>query len=213
MIPLSQRSLLIASGNRHKHVEICRELSLEDGALLRPADLESKLGIPAPDPIEDGKTLLENAIIKATAFSLWSGLPSLADDTGLMVEALDGAPGVHAARWAGENASYQDNVTKLLDQLGELPEHKRQAEFRCVLVLCDGDKVILSVEEKCEGRISPTAQGQDGFGYDPVFIPGGETRTFAEMNPTEKDAVSHRGKAVRRFAMAYEAFGSTGGQC
>ncbi|MEE2882484.1 MAG: RdgB/HAM1 family non-canonical purine NTP pyrophosphatase [Planctomycetota bacterium] len=211
VIPWPDRTLLIASGNPHKHDEICRELSLAEGLLLRPSDVESKLASAAPDPLEDGETLLENAIIKATAFSLWSGLPALADDTGLMVDALDGAPGVHAARFAGENATFQDNVDKLLKQLGDLPQQQRGAEFRCVLALCDGDQVILTVEEKCSGSIALEPRGKDGFGYDPVFVPANNTLTFAELTASQKDSISHRGRAVRRFAGLYNELGTAEG--
>ncbi len=213
MIPSLQRPLLIASGNPHKHAEICRELILEERTLLRPADLESKLSSAPPDPIEDGETLLENALIKATAFSRWSSLPALADDTGLMVDALDGAPGVYAARWAGENATFQDNVARLLKELGGVPEDQRGAEFRCVLALCDGDQVILTVEEKCPGFIIGEPRGEGGFGYDPVFVPIGETLTFAEMTADQKNAISHRGLAVRRFAQLFRELTATRDSC
>ncbi|MGE4603278.1 MAG: RdgB/HAM1 family non-canonical purine NTP pyrophosphatase [Planctomycetota bacterium] len=213
MIPSLQRPLLIASGNPHKHDEIFRELILEEGTLLRPADLESKLATAPPDPIEDGETLLENALIKASAFSRWSSLPALADDTGLMVDALDGAPGVYAARWAGENATYQDNVTRLLKELGGVPEDQRGAEFRCVLALCDADQVILTVEEKCPGFIIEEPRGEGGFGYDPVFVPLGETLTFAEMTADQKNAISHRGLAVRRFAQLFRELTATRDSC
>ena len=211
MIPWSDQTLLIASGNRHKHDEIRRELSLAEGPLLTPFDIESKLASAEPYPVEDGETLLENAVIKATAFSLWSGMPALADDTGLMVEALDGQPGVYAARWAGENATFRDNIDKLLQELGDLPPPQRAAEFRCVLALCDGDQVILTVEEKCSGSITLDARGEDGFGYDPVFLPKDNTHTFAEMTAAQKDAISHRGRAVRRFAQLYNELGTAGG--
>jgi len=211
VIPWSDQTILIASGNPHKHDEICRELALEEGKLLRPGDVEPQLASAAPDPVEDGKTLLENAIIKATAFSRWSGMPALADDTGLMVEALDGLPGVRAARWAGENATFRDNIDKLLKELGDLPQSQRGAEFRCVLALCDGDQVILTVEEKCSGSITQDARGTDGFGYDPVFLPLDNTLTFAEMTAAQKDAISHRGRAVRRFAELYNELGTAGG--
>ena len=210
MIPSPQRPLLIASGNPHKYDEISRELSLDEQTLVRPVDLEAKLGSEAPNPVEDGESLLENALIKASAFSRWSGLPALADDTGLMVAALDGAPGIYAARFAGENATFQDNVARLLQDLGDLPEEQRSADFRCVLALCDADQVILSVEEKCPGHISQEARGEGGFGYDPVFVPRGETLTFAEMTPAQKNAISHRGLAVRRFAQLFKEFTTTG---
>ena len=176
-----------------------------------PSQLEAEIGSTAPDPIEDGETLLENAIIKAQAYSAWSGQPALADDTGLMVSALDGAPGVHTARWAGEDATFEENVSKLLEQLSGVPAAERSAEFRCVLALCDGDQVLLTVEEGCPGSIAETAEGDGGFGYDPIFIPEDESRTFAELDASEKDAISHRGRALRRFSELYQQFDLTEG--
>jgi len=176
-----------------------------------PSQLEATVGSAAPDPVEDGETLLENAIIKAQAFSSWSGLPAMADDTGLMVTALDGAPGVHTARWAGENATFEENMTKVLDQLSGVPTAQRSAEFRCVIALCDGDQVLLTVEEGCPGSITQKVEGSAGFGYDPIFVPQGETRTFAQLEAAEKDAVSHRGRALRRFSELYQQFDLTGG--
>lgn len=205
------RTLLIASGNHHKHDEFRRAFPSEIARLVVPSELVATVGSAAPDPTEDGETLLENAVIKARAFSLWSGLQAIADDTGLMVDALDGAPGVLSARWAGEGASFEDNVTRLMDQLKDVPRQRRGAEFRCVLALCDGDQVILTVEERCSGTITDISRGVDGFGYDPIFLPEGESRTFAELEPSEKDAISHRGRALRRFSELYQQLDTTGG--
>ncbi|MDE0958244.1 MAG: RdgB/HAM1 family non-canonical purine NTP pyrophosphatase [Planctomycetota bacterium] len=211
MTPSPPRSLLIASGNRHKHDEIRRALPEGFAHLMVPSQLESTVGSAAPDPVEDGETLLENAIIKARAFSIWSGLPAMADDTGLMITALDGAPGVHTARWAGENATFEENMTKVLHQLSGVPTAQRNAEFRCVIALCDGDQVLLTVEEGCPGSITQKVEGSAGFGYDPIFVPQGETRTFAQLEAAEKDAVSHRGRALRRFSELYQQFDLTRG--
>ncbi len=205
------RTLLIASGNPHKHDEFRRAFPAEIARLVVPSELEATVGSAAPDPTEDGDTLLENAVLKAQAFSHWSGLLALADDTGLMVDALDGAPGVLSARWAGEGASFEDNVTRVMDQLEGVPRQRRGAEFRCVLALCDGDQVILTVEERCSGTITDISRGVDGFGYDPIFLPDGESRTFAELEPSEKDAISHRGRALRRFSELYPQLDTTGG--
>lgn len=205
------RTLLIASGNHHKHDEFRRAFPSEIARLVVPSELVATVGSAAPDPTEDGETLLENAVIKARAFSLWSGLQAIADDTGLMVDALDGAPGVLSARWAGEGASFEDNVTRLMDQLKDVPRQRRGAEFRCVLAFCDGDQVILTVEERCSGTITDISRGVDGFGYDPIFLPEGESRTFAELEPSEKDAISHRGRALRRFSELYQQLDTTGG--
>ncbi|MDC0347392.1 RdgB/HAM1 family non-canonical purine NTP pyrophosphatase [Planctomycetota bacterium] len=209
MNPLADRPILIASGNIHKHKEICRALDLPSGKVLTPLDIEETAGT-APDPVEDGDSLLENAIIKAKAFSKWSGMPALADDTGLFVDDLGGNPGVHSARYAGENASFSDNVEKLLRELSAVPESSNESHFSCVLVLCDKDEIILSVEGTCPGHITESPRGSDGFGYDPVFIPLNETQTFSEMTPDEKDQLSHRGQAVRKFANLYKEILTTG---
>ncbi len=200
----AERPLLIASGNPNKHREISQALKLPGEQVLTPADLESTRG-PAPDPDETGSTLLENAIIKAREFSHWSGQWALADDTGLFVNALNGDPGVYSARYAGENATFADNIDKLLKNLTAQDCASREAHFSCVLVLCDGDEVILSVEGRCNGQITESPKGEGGFGYDPVFLPDGETQTFSEMSPEAKNQISHRGLAVRQFSQLFEA--------
>lgn len=212
MIPRPDRPLLIASGNSHKHEEIRRALPQGLVDIVVPATVQKRIGEPIPDPVEDGTTLLENAVIKGVAFSTWSGLPAVADDTGLFIEALDGEPGVHSARWAGEDATFQDNVAMALDRLQQRTGAQRRAQFRCVLALCHGDELILSVEGTCPGTITEQAHGSDGFGYDPIFIPDGESLTFAEMAPQEKDAISHRGKALQLFCDLYQQMNSAGGQ-
>lgn len=189
-------SILLASQNRDKRREILRALATPPDTLVTP----DEHGPNSPDPIEDADTYLENAIIKARAFSHWSGLPALADDSGLECDALDGAPGVHSARFGGPAATYEDNVRLLLDRMQQATD--RQARFRCVLVCCIGDEVVYHTEGVCEGRIHTASRGADGFGYDPVFIPNGEERTFAEMSAVEKDAISHRGRALVQLATA-----------
>jgi len=203
------RPLLIASGNTNKHREISQALNLSGSRLLTPRDLEADRG-PAPDPQENGATLLENAIIKASEFSRWSGLMSLADDTGLFVDALDGDPGIYSARYAGENATFADNIEKLLEQLAEKEGASRAAHFSCVLALCDGDEVILSVEGRCQGIITESPRGEGGFGYDPIFLPQGAELTFSQMAPEEKNRISHRGLAVQQFSQLYGAAISEG---
>ena len=161
----------------------------------------------APDVEETGQTLEENARIKATALADALGLLAVADDTGLEVDALDGEPGIYSARYAGEHATYAENVSKLLHELeragagagaGATP---RTARFATVAIARrpDGDEVVARGE--VEGLISTTARGASGFGYDPVFVPvEGDGRSFAEMTPEEKHAVSHRGRAFRALA-------------
>jgi len=160
--------------------------------------------------VEDGETLEDNARLKAVAVCEAAGLGAVADDTGLEVDALGGAPGVLTARFAGDGATYADNVTKMLVDLDGVPEHERTAQFRTVALVHfpDGSEVV--AEGVVHGRISLTARGDAGFGYDPIFVPDdGDGRTFAEMTAAEKHAVSHRGRAFR--ALAEKLAETTGG--
>ena len=185
--------LVLASANPDKVTEIAAILG--DGVDLRPR--------PAglPDVVEDADTLEGNARLKAVAVCEAAGEGAVADDTGLEVDALGGAPGVHTARFAGEDATYADNVAKMLTDLARVPEGERGARFRTVALVRfpDGSEVV--AEGVVEGTISPEARGERGFGYDPVFIPAdGDGRTFAQMTADEKHAVSHRGRAFRALA-------------
>jgi XTP/dITP diphosphohydrolase len=156
-----------------------------------------------PDVEETGSTLEENARIKAVGFAEAVGLLAVADDTGLEVDALDGAPGVYSARYAGENATYADNVEKLLRELDGVDTGRRPARFATVAIAREpaGREVVTRGE--VEGVIAPSTRGIGGFGYDPVFVPAeGDGRTFAEMAADEKHAVSHRGRAFRSLARA-----------
>ncbi len=156
-----------------------------------------------PDVEETGSTLEENARIKASALADALGLLALADDTGLEVDALQGAPGVHSARYAGEHASYTDNVVKLLHELEGIYPSLRTARFATVAIARgpDGHEVVARGE--VEGLVAAAPRGDRGFGYDPVFVPvEGDGRSFAEMTPEEKHAVSHRGRAFRALATA-----------
>ena len=148
--------------------------------------------------IEDGDTLKDNALIKARSVHELTKLPSLADDTGLEVEALGGAPGVFSARYSGENASYSDNVNKLLKDMQNVPNGKRMAKFRTVMAFID-DKMELIVEGCVEGMITDVTKGVDGFGYDPVFYVPEMNKTYAEMSMKEKNQISHRGKALMKM--------------
>lgn len=185
--------LVLASANPDKVTEIAAILG--DGVDLRPR--------PAglPDVVEDADTLEGNARLKAVAVCEAAGEGAVADDTGLEVDALGGAPGVHTARFAGEDATYADNVAKMLTDLAGVPEGERGARFRTVALVRfpDGSEVV--AEGVVEGTISPEARGERGFGYDPVFIPAdGDGRTFAQMTADDKHAVSHRGRAFRALA-------------
>lgn len=149
-----------------------------------------------PDVEESGETLEANAFLKADAAVAHYRLPALADDTGLEVDSLGGAPGVYSSRYAGVGVSYRDNVEKLLRELNGVPEAARGARFRCVIALVDPDGRRACVEGVVEGRILSEARGEGGFGYDPVFWIPETGRTFAEMTLEEKRSTSHRGRAL-----------------
>jgi XTP/dITP diphosphohydrolase len=157
--------------------------------------------VEPPDVEETGDTLEANARIKANALAGALGVPAISDDTGLEVDALDGAPGVYSARYAGEDATYTDNVDKLLDALGVRAD--RRARFATVAMARWPDGREIAVRGEVEGEIATDPRGRSGFGYDPVFRPAeGDGRTFAEMSPAEKHALSHRGRAFRALAAA-----------
>ncbi len=190
-------TLVMASANPDKAAEIAAIMaaSLPVEIVPRPAGV--------PEVIEDGETLLDNARLKANALVAATGLPAVADDTGLEVEALNGEPGVYSARYAGEDATYSDNVHKLLGALNDLPDAggNRRARFITIALALFPDGTELWAEGSVEGSISSTERGDAGFGYDPIFAPDeGGGRTFAEMTSEEKHAISHRGRAVRALA-------------
>jgi XTP/dITP diphosphohydrolase len=172
-------------------------------AELRPmfAGLPVDLVTPAEvgldiDPEETGATLEENARIKALAFARAAQMPALADDSGLEVDALGGAPGVYSKRFAGPDATDADRIALLLDKLADVPDAERTARFRCVIALATPEDVAGSVAGTCEGSIGRAPRGSNGFGYDPVFLVGGTRRTMAELSTEEKNQVSHRGRAA-----------------
>ena len=151
---------------------------------------------------ETGKTLKENAFIKARTVFEMTGLPSLADDTGLEVEALGGDPGVFSARYAGEQASYQDNCEKLLKNMMRVPKEDREAKFRTVIAYKDDNKE-LSCDGSVKGEIAQSPKGSFGFGYDSVFYYPPLEKTFAELSEEEKNSISHRGRALRKFLLLF----------
>ncbi len=183
--------IVLASSNPHKVEEL--------RATLAPLNIELKSSADFPgleEVIEDAPTLQGNALKKAEYLFRMTGLPSLADDTGLEVDALDGAPGVYSARYAGEKASYEDNVQKLLREMKGKAD--RNARFRTALVFMNNSGTFV-FNGVCDGRIRKEKSGSGGFGYDPVFEPAGYTETFAELDQDEKNAISHRGRAVQKF--------------
>ena len=158
------------------------------------------------DIVEDADTLLGNARLKARAICAATGLAAVADDTGLEVDALHGAPGVHTARFAGEHATYADNRAKMLDSLRDVPAASRTARFRTVAFVAYPDGSEVFAEGVCEGEIAESERGARGFGYDAVFMPReGDGRTFAEMSVDEKHALGHRGRAFRALAVLLAA--------
>lgn len=155
-----------------------------------------------PDVDETGDSLEENALLKARALVDATGRAAIGDDTGLFVDALEGHPGVRSARFAGEDASYHDNVVKLLDELNGVADERRTARFRTVIAVAYPDGGFLTVEGVLEGRITENPRGDRGFGYDPVFAPfNAMGRTLAELTSTEKNEVSHRALALRALAL------------
>jgi XTP/dITP diphosphohydrolase len=148
--------------------------------------------------IEDGQTLIENAAIKAKTVHKLTNLPTIADDTGLEVDALSGQPGIYSARYAGENCSYLDNINKLLQEMKDVPTKKRSGLFRTAISYVD-DNMELATEGVVEGLITDVTKGIDGFGYDPVFYVPEMNKTYAEMSMKEKNQISHRGKAVKKM--------------
>ena len=188
--------LVLASANPDKSAEIAAILA----AAVPGLDLAPRpAGVADVD--ETGVTLLENARLKAAAIAEATGEPAVADDTGLLVDALDGAPGVWSARFAGEGATYADNVAKLLKELDGVAPEQRTARFETVALVRWPDGRELAATGSVDGVIATEARGDRGFGYDPVFVPSeGDGRTFAELLPLEKHAVSHRGRAFRALA-------------
>ena len=185
--------VVLATHNRDK----CAEME----AMMRdmPIQLLTLNEFPKIEEIvEDGKTLEENAIIKAKTVHKITHLPAIADDTGLEVDALGGQPGIYSARYAGENCSYSDNVNKLLKEMANIPPQKRSALFRTSIAYVD-ENMEHTTEGVVEGVIIDVMKGIDGFGYDPVFYIPDMKKTYAEMSMDEKNQISHRGKAVKNM--------------
>jgi XTP/dITP diphosphohydrolase len=182
--------LLIATRNRHKLTEIAAILDWPGLELVAAPDVPG-----LPDVEEDGATFEANAVKKAVTLARLAGLWTLADDSGLEVDALGGRPGVMSARFAGEPVSYRANNAKLLELLAGVTN--RRGRFRCVVALSDPSGQSRTVDGRCEGAITFELHGRGGFGYDPLFLPDGFTKTFAELDPAVKNRVSHRGRALQ----------------
>ncbi len=190
----TMENYVIATHNAKKLTELAR--ILEPLGIAAVTDRE--LGITITEAEETGTTFEENAYIKAASACRETGLPAIADDSGLEVDALDGAPGVYSARYAGEGATDADRNAKLLDALRGVPAEKRGARFVSAVCCVFPDGETLTARGECPGRIGFEARGNGGFGYDPLFLVG--DKTYAELSDEEKDAVSHRGEALRRFS-------------
>jgi XTP/dITP diphosphohydrolase len=197
--------LLVATRSEHKLRELRGLLALDRAELVTL----DQLGVEG-DPIEDGRTFRTNAAIKARFGLRATGLPTLADDSGIEVDALDGGPGVRTRRYAGEGATDAENNALLLRSLAGLPAERRGARYVCVLALAMPGAPLAFTRGTCRGRIATAARGTGGFGYDPIFEPATERpggRTFGLWSPDEKDRISHRGRAARRMAPRLAALG------
>ncbi len=187
-------TLLIATSNPGKVKELAALLAGLNCRLIGLADL------PETPPVveETGKTFAENAVIKANYYHSLTGLPTLADDSGLEVDALKGRPGVYSARYGGEGLTSAEQIELLLDEMKDIPDRQRTARFVCAIVLTGLLNISQLFEGQCEGRIARQPAGGGGFGYDPIFIDEQSGRTFAELSPEEKSARSHRGQALQK---------------
>lgn len=193
--------LVLATANAGKVREIERILEGLGVTLLTPDDLEAP-----PEVVEDGLTFEANAVKKARAFAQASGLPALADDSGLCVDALDGRPGVWSARYGGPGADDATRYQRLLAEMADVPEGRRQAAFVCVAALCRPDGQCLTCEGRCEGEITREPAGENGFGYDPVFFVPEYNQTMAQLPLETKNRISHRGRALAAMRDQLAAF-------
>ncbi|GBG56561.1 non-canonical purine NTP pyrophosphatase [Sporomusaceae bacterium FL31] len=189
------KEIVIASKNAGKVAEIAAALQHLPVKVMSLADFAE-----IPDAIEDGSTFAENALIKAKYYSAHTGRACLADDSGLEVDALQGAPGVYSARYAGESATDADNNHKLLTEMIQVDSDNRTARFRCVLAFIDTNDTVITADGTCEGVILDAARGTEGFGYDPLFYIPALKKTLAEISIADKNAISHRGAALKSLA-------------
>ena len=194
-IPSGAR-LILATHNPHKVRELADILSpLIAG--FSPEMIVGAGGLGIEEPVEDGVSFTENALIKARLVAQRTGLPTVADDSGLCVDIMGGAPGIFSARWCGHHGDDRANLQLLLDQLRDVPEENRGASFVCAAVLVSPAGLERHCLGKMSGKLLDAPRGEGGFGYDPIFLAEGQERTNAELSPEEKNALSHRGKAFR----------------
>ena len=193
------KKIVLATANTHKVTEFQRILNelLPGLVLVKATDFP---GVPEIE--ETGSTFAENALIKAKAINELTNLPALADDSGLVVDALNGAPGVFSARYAGIGASDKANVLKLLSEIKDIEQSLLSARFECAIALVDRSQNLeLVVDGQMPGQVIKEIRGENGFGYDPIFVPQGLTKTSAELTDVEKDQISHRGLALRKMSV------------
>ncbi len=194
--------LVVATRNQGKIAELKR-LLVEHAPNLQ---LRSVAEFDLADVEETGVTFEENALLKATTIATLTGLPALADDSGIAIDALNGAPGVFSARWAGKHGDDAANIEKVLFELQDVPVEGRGARFVCVIALALPDHSSLTVRGELQGVVRFKPEGEFGFGYDPIFQPEGFSITTAQMTPEQKDEISHRGKALREIAPKIQPF-------
>jgi len=189
--------LVLATRNPAKLAELSRILA--DGRV--PVDLVT-LGDfpPLPEVAETGRTFAENALLKARAVAAFTGLPAVADDSGICIDALNGMPGVLSARWSGAHGDDEANLRLVLSQLADVPAGQRGAHFACAAALAAPSGAEYVTEGVLDGSVIDTPRGTNGFGYDPIFVPASSALTTAEMSPADKDKISHRGRALRALA-------------
>jgi XTP/dITP diphosphohydrolase len=192
---------LLASRNPKKVAELHRVLLATDALATAGIDVVGLDQVPPyPEVPETGLTFADNALLKAREGGRYSGLPTIADDSGIAVDVLGGMPGVFSARWAGRHGDDRANLELLLAQIDDVPDEHLGAAFVCAAALVGPDGLERVVHGEMRGRLVRKPRGTNGFGYDPIFVPEGQTRTCAEMEPQEKDAISHRGRAFRALA-------------
>lgn len=206
--------VVLATRNAHKIAEVKRIVE----AVCNDIEVLDLTAWPdAPEVIEDATTFGGNALLKARAIAQHTQLPTIADDSGICVDALNGMPGILSARWAGNHGNDSQNLQLLLDQLSEVPASRRSGNFTCAVALVTPDGEERVVEGIVEGKITTAPRGVDGFGYDPIFEPLGLDRTTAELSAREKDAISHRGQAIRSIVVEIlnllQPVGGCGGNC
>lgn len=194
--------IIVATKNKGKAKEFKYFFNLFNIRAYSLLDLTTDI----PDVEETGNTFQENAQLKAEQICTFLDTPVIADDSGLAIDALNGRPGIYSARYAGENKSDQDNIEKVLEELKGIPEDKRTARFVCVLALARPNDQTIYRTGTCEGTIAYTTIGTNGFGYDPIFIPEGYTKTMAQLTAQEKNTISHRSHAIKQLKLWLEEY-------